>query len=329
MAKETIVGINCSHGRLSLAFMKNGAIKKTVVADVPENVMQHGEILSDNLYAALIRGTMKENGINAKKAAYVFSSANIFVRNLTLPKMDEDKIKLSIPFEFRDFIQGELKDFIFDYAWRPPLPGEEDDGMNVNLMAVAIPRSIVEQIAEILKSAGLKLVKAVPDICVFENLLLAQKAQEDQLKERCFLDIGGSTSRMIIFKNGRYKLNHMIDIGERRIVQMIADEMNVDMHIAKTYLAENYNDCQAFPTCVSAYKDISLEVLKGLNFYEISDMSARLNDVVICGGGAMTDPLVELLKERITMNVITMKEFLNDKKDDINITAEAVGILMR
>ncbi len=82
--------------------------------------------------------------------------------------------------------------------------------------------------------------------------------------------------------------------------------------------------------CTNAYKDISIEVLKGLNFYEISDMSARLNDVVLCGGGAKIGPLVDILKERIAMNVLTMEEFVNMPKiDDISITSEAVGILLR
>ena len=103
------------------------------------------------------------------------------------------------------------------------------------------------------------------------------------------------------------------------------------MHIAKTYLAQNYQDCCSLPSCVNCYKDISIEILKGLNFYEISDMSARLNDIVICGGGAMIDPLVRILKERITMNVKTMGEMFEDRGygEDVCVTAEAIGILLK
>ncbi len=330
MAKDTMVGINCSHGRLSLVYMRSGVIKKSVWVDVPENVVEHGEILSANLFSALISDTMRQNGIKTKKCAYVFPSTNIFVRNLTVPRMSEEQIRYNIPFEFRDFIQGELKDFVFDYAYRPPLPGEEDDGMTIKLLAVAIRRSRLEEIQDILKMSGLKLAKAVPDICAFENMLNSIADAEERRKERCFIDIGNSTSRMLIYKNGRYKLTHMVDIGERRIVGAIADEFNVDMHIAKTYLMQNYQDCCSLPACVNCYKDISIEILKGLNFYEISDMSARLNDVVLCGGGAMIEPLVAILKERIMMNVKTTDEFFADRAYDknVNITIDALGVLL-
>ncbi len=330
MARDTIVGINCSHGRMSMVYMKGGSVKKMAWTDMPDNVIEHGELISGNLLAAHLKESMKANRISAKRAAYVFSSTNIFVRSLTVPKMSEEQVRYNIPFEFRDFIQGELKDFIFDYAYRPPLPDEEDDGLTINLLAVAIRRSILEEMQSVLRLAGLKLVKAVPDICVFENLLNSLPDMTERMRERCFIDIGNSTSRMIIYKNARYKLTHMIDIGERRIVQAIADEMNVDMHIAKTYLEQNYEDCTTMQPCVNIYKDISIEVLKGLNFYEISDMSARLNDVVICGGGAMIKPLVEMLKERIMMNVKTLDELFEDKNYDenVNVTAEALGVLL-
>ncbi|MBQ7677068.1 MAG: pilus assembly protein PilM [Lachnospiraceae bacterium] len=330
MAKDTMVGISCSHGRLTLAYMRGGVIKKCVWADIPENVIEHGELISGNLLAALIKETMRANGISAKKAAFVFSSSNIFVRNLIVPKMSEEQIRYNIPFEFRDFIQGELKDFIFDYAWRPPLPDEEDDGTTVKLLAVAMKRSLLGEITAVLKLAGLKLVRAIPDICAFESLLKLLPTDEERMKERCFFDIGNSSSRMLIYKNGRYKLTHMVDMGERRIVQVIADEMNVDMHIAKTYLVQNYEQCGELPACVNCYKDISVEVLKGLNFYEISDMSARLSDVVLCGGGAMIKPLVEMLKKRIMMNVNLMGELFPEKdvSDNISITGVAVGALL-
>ena len=59
-------------------------------------------------------------------------------------------------------------------------------------------------------------------------------------------------------------------------------------------------------------------------------MSARLNDVVLCGGGAMIEPLVAILKERIMMNVKTTDEFFADRAYDknVNITIDALGVLL-
>ena len=135
---------------------------------------------------------------------------------------------------------------------------------------------------------------------------------------------------MMIFKNGEYSLSHQIDVGINRAITVIADEMAVDMHLAATYLQTNHNDCNKKIPVVNTFKDISLEVLKGLNYYEMSDMTSKLGDVILCGAGALVEPLVEILKERIDKNVYTMDEFLSEYSSDkeINVTYTSVGVLL-
>lgn len=328
---NNILGLYCGQGRLSLTLAKGGEVKKSIWVNVPDNIMEGTEIKSENLFAALLKETIKQNGMSCKNVAFAITSDDVFIRNITIPRMTPDQIRINIPFEFRDFIHGELKEYIFDYAY---LPGR--DGMNeatgeptMNLVAAAIPSESLESISRMMKKAGLRLVKAAPSIFGYESLLKLLPSADEREKERCFMNIGYDDTRMLIYKNGKYKLTHMIDIGEYKIVQVLADEMNVDMHLAKTYLETNYENCQQLQAVRNTYKDISLEILKGINFYEVSDMTARLGDIVLCGGGAMITPLVALLKERITMNVCTMDELFNIRNfgPAFNITALSYGIV--
>lgn len=107
--------------------------------------------------------------------------------------------------------------------------------------------------------------------------------------------------------------------------------MNVDMHIARTYLETNYENCVDLQPLVNVYKDISLEILKGLNFYEVSDMSARLADVTLYGGGSLIPPLVQILKDRLSMNVVTMEEMLPEWSKgewELNLVAGSLGLAL-
>ena len=117
-------------------------------------------------------------------------------------------------------------------------------------------------------------------------------------------------------------MSHFIDIGENKIIQSIADDLNIDVNLAETYLRSNYQNCQDCRGAVNAYKDISLEIIKGLNYYDMSDMTSKLKDVVLCGPGSMTEPLVSLLKERIDRAVYTVQEMLPGGSDDkgLNVT---------
>ncbi len=331
MAKlDGVLGIYAAHGRLAIAMTKGKSVK-TAWVDIPSNIVQDGEVLSKNLFAQFLKDTIKENKFKSKKAAFVLSSDHVLMRNIFMPKMTEDQIRNNIPFEFRDFIKGELKEYLFDYAWRPgsDAASGEDADERIELTAAAIPVEHFNNLTEILQLSGLKIVKAVPDLCVIENLLTLFDNEEDRLKERCFLDIGNRNTRMQIYKDGKYKLSHLIDIGETYIVQTIADVKNVDMELARTYMRTNYEDCLLLPEVVNSYKDISLEIMKGFNYYEMSDMSSRLNDVVLYGSGAMIEPLVDLLKERLGKQVSTMSELFPqfNPNGDLNITTDAIGIL--
>ena len=326
---EGVVGIYAAHGRLALAMFK-GKDLKTAWVDIPDNIYKSGEIVSKNLFAEFIKDKLKYNSFRSKKVALVIGSDKVLIRNLKVPRMNEEQLYFNLPYEFKDFIKGELKDHVFDYAYRPPLPdSNENEEEGINILGVAMQAEFYHDISDVFQMAGLKMVKAVPEVCVIESILQQYPTDEERNKERCFLDIGNKTVRMMVFKDGRYKLAHIIDIGEVHVIQAIADDKNVDMELARTYLRTNYEDCGRSEAAMNAYRDISVEILKGFNFYEMSDMSSRLKDVVLYGSGAMIDPLVELLKERISMDVLTLSETFPEynKNGDLNIVADSVAIL--
>ena len=325
---DNVLGIYAAHRRLSIS-MNNGKEIKSVWVDIPEDIVKRGEIISKSLFTSFLKETLKEHGFKAKKAAFVIGSDQVFIRNVKMPMMNDEQLRYNLPFEFRDSINGELKDYLYDYAYRPSeTPEEGADAKTAELLAVAIPKEYYNSISEIVQMAGIKLIKAVPEVCVLESYLKKLETEEDRNAERCFLDIGHTGVRFQIFKNGRFKLAQLIDIGEDHIVRAIADDMNVDFELAQTYVRTQYEDCGSREAAVNAYKDISVEVLKGFNYYEMSDMSSRLNEVVLYGSGAMIDPLANMLKERIDKHVVTMNElFPQYNKDNmLNITAASIGV---
>ena len=327
--KQAVLGISVTHGRLAMTLMRGGVVRKSYWEELPDNIVEGNKIISHHLFAEFLKEQIKDKEIKCKNAAYVIADSEIFVRKITTPRLSDEQIRYNIPFEFKDFIQGELNQYVYDYVKRIDEKGGEESN-SISLLAYAVPLDLITGLRETLKLAGLKLVKALPETSVYEALLNALGVEEEVKKERCFMDIGRRNIRMMVFKNGEFKLSQMLDIGEDNVINAIADELNVDSHLAVTYLRNRYNDCDKLPAAVNAYKDISIEILKGLNFYETSDMTARLNDVVLCGTGAMTEPLVEMLKTRIDKNVQTMDELFPkySKQKEINVTYGSVGIIL-
>ncbi len=326
--KETIVGISVNHGNMAISILKAGQVIQTFWEEVPENIVDGAKIISSVLFAEFLQDKLKAKGIKLKKAAYTIADEDIFIKNISIPKMTDEQLKYNVPYEFSDYIHGELKDYIFDFIKRDAT--EEVAAEQMRLLAYAVPAQTIANLQQILQMAGLKLVKVLPETVAYEALLDTVKHENEERTSKCFLDIGRRNIRMMIFKNGEFALSHQIDTGENHAINVIADELGVDSHLANTYLRTNHNDCNRMTPVVNAFKDMSLEILKGLNYYEMSDMTSKLSEVILCGTGALTEPLVEILKERIDKNVYTMDEFLSEccSEKDINVTYTSVGTLL-
>ena len=115
MAK-TILGIDIGQDQLKLALVKGRRVLKTASVEMPENLLRQGRITSRETMSELIRSTMKTNGIRANQAAFVLPNETVYIKNVDIPEMTVDQLEYNLPFEFNDYITGELRDYVFDYA---------------------------------------------------------------------------------------------------------------------------------------------------------------------------------------------------------------------
>ena len=167
--KDGILGIDVRHGKLSLSIMRGGKIYKSAWTDVPGNIVDDYKILSENLFAEFLKEKLKENRIKAKKAVFVISDTDLVIRSFNMPEMPDDQLKLNVPYEFSDYISGDMKDYIFDFMRRDSKGQEGSD--NANLIAYAVPVEYIRKIGNALRLAGLKLERAVPETLVYETLI--------------------------------------------------------------------------------------------------------------------------------------------------------------
>ena len=334
MAKSCL-GIDIGKDQLKLVLMKGETIQKTASVQMPEGLLKEGRIVSVETTGELIRKTMRENKIRCKEAAVVVSSGICFLRNVTMPEMTPDQLVYNLPYEFRDYITDELKKYTFDYSWgsgEAPLKAkklkktrkkknEEKDENSENeegserkemeLLAAAAPMEDIEDIRLMARKAGLKLTFAAPEVSACENLLHYKlKDEQDKEKEYGILDLGSTSSRLLIFKGDRHQVTRVIEWGMEQVEELLADYFHIDIHLAHTWLLANHEDCVNSDVCRDAFAQISVELMRALNFYQFSNPDSRLEDIWICGGGASIEAMRQSLKESLDVNIHDAGELL-------------------
>ncbi len=327
MSKK-ILGIDLGHDTLKLALVNGRSVEKVAMVPIPLNLIQDNRVVSEESMGELLKYAMKENGIRCSQAAFVLQNENVFSRTIRMPQMTADQLKVNLPYEFSDFITEEPQKYVYDYAMLPDdvrPEGEEEESEGMSLMAVAVQKDHLESVGRILKRAGLKMVKAAPTMSAFISLI---RGNGDPDKEYCVLDLGHKAIRMHIFKGERYEVTRTLDVGLSILDDVISENLNVDVHLAHTYLISDYEGCQKSDYCMSAYDNIATELARALNFYRFSNPDSELTDVYLVGGGTQNEPLVEVIRQSLDLNIIHARELLFKSMNKQGYTSyvQAIGI---
>lgn len=332
MAKSCL-GIDIGKDQMKLVLMKGENIVKTASVQMPEGLLKDGRIVSVETTGELIRKTMKENKIRCKEAAVVVSSGICFLRNVTMPEMTAEQLVYNLPYEFRDYITDELKKYVFDYSWgsgeempkgkklkkaskkkkKEEKPEEEENQKRneMELLAAAVPLEVMEDLRLMTRKAGLKLTFAAPEVSACENLLHYKlRNEQDKDKEYGILDLGSTSSRLFIFKGDRHQVTRVIERGMEQVEELLADNFHIDIHLAHTWLLANHEDCIHSEVCQDAFSQISVELMRALNFYQFSNPESRLEDIYICGGGASIATMRQSLEENLDVKIHEAGELL-------------------
>ena len=333
MAK-TILGIDIGHDQLKLALVRGHRVLKTVAADMPENLLRENRITSRESMADLLRTTMKQNRVHANSAAFVLPNESVFIKNVDIPPMTVEQLEYNLPFEFNDYITGERKDYVFDYAVvsQPGERAEDEEGEpTMELLAVGAHRSLLEDARDTLRKAGLRLVRTAPALCSYISLIRSQKDLLAGLGEEYgILDLGYEAIRMYMFRGDRHVATRVLEVGMSRLDDVLADLYGVDVHLAHTYLMSNFENCQDREECHAAYESIAVELMRAMNFYRFSNPNSVLSDLWGCGGGAVIQPLTQIIGEMLDIQLHPASELVpgGESIEACNSFAQAIGIAL-
>ncbi len=337
MAK-TIMGVDIGHDQLKLALVRGRQVIKTASAPMPENLLKEGRIASRESMGELIKTTMKSGGIRAGRAAVALPNHVVFVKNVEMPLMSIEQLEYNLPFEFNDYITGELKDYVFDYAVvsDPNAASGEGEGgeavaPSLELMAVGTLRAVLEDCKESLRKSGQKMVLSAPAISAYISLI---RALGDKLSlmtdEYCVLDLGFESIRMYMFKGDRHVATRVLEMGMSNLDSVLADLYGVDVHLAHTYLMSNFENCQQREECMNAYSNIAVELMRALNFYRFSNPDSTLEHMWLCGGGAVIQPLAETIGDMLNIQLHEASELVpgGENVPECNTYIQAIGIAL-
>jgi type IV pilus assembly protein PilM len=310
-----LLGMEFGSSRLKIAEVRDHKVVRFAAAEMPDNIVRNGEVVSMDGLSDFIQEVMKEQKFSGKKVCLSVPDAETIIRRLQFPLMTEAQLKVNLPFEFHDFISGEKDDYLFDSAMIGIESDESGKDTGMDLLGVAVRKQKMLDYQTMFRRIGLKLVKAAPASLAIGSLV-NQLIPDTKNKDFAVLDLGYHTSDILMFSDGVYDTKRSYEIGCETMAQRIAEQMNCDIHIATLHMQQNTDGILNSEAVSDVSGEIAVNVMRAVNYYTYEKRDNTLETLYVAGGGAWIEPLVKQISDTVPLKVVLLSTAKNDMVPD-------------
>ncbi|OGZ72430.1 MAG: hypothetical protein A2908_03275 [Candidatus Staskawiczbacteria bacterium RIFCSPLOWO2_01_FULL_38_12b] len=316
--EKEVFGLDISDQSLKIVSLKKRSGGFSLASfneiEIDSGVIEKGIIQDEEALVKIIKALYKNTKGERIRTKYVIASLpeeRSFLQVIQMPKMEEKELKSAVFFEAENYIPLPITEVYLDFQTIDPI---KDHFNHLDVLIAATPKKIVNSYVSCLKKAGL-----VPVALEVESQAIARSLikKETSISPVIIIDIGKTSAIFIVFAGHSIQFTCSIPISSLQLTSAIAKSLAIDPEKAerikiKYDLAsreENARSKKIFEAMLPILEELVVQVKKYSNFYqdhsshEHLPSNHRIENVLICGGGANLKGLPEFLSEKLQIPV--------------------------
>lgn len=253
-------------------------------------------------------------GFHGKDIVSCLPAGIVHYKNLRLPKMPADELASAVTWEADERLSLKKQKVITQFYDAGEVRQGEDLREEVILMAA--PAAFIEAHIESLNGCGLQVsaLDAIPGALARVMLIGEQDHIPEKAVTRVAIDIGWSSSKVLILHGRRIVFFKLLDIGGRHLDQAVAEHLGVPENEARDVRRRQEQpgpaeDPEANPaaddrvqrTLMEAMRPLASELAREiglcLRYYSVTFRGPRPEHATLLGGEVGQGPLLTLLSE--------------------------------
>ncbi len=286
-------------------------IKGFASFDIPAGSMDDGEIIDKERLAATIKSALERTKkINTNKIICSLPESKAFIRIITIPDMTEKEAHEAVKWEMEANLPLPLSETYFDWQFL-----ESKDAGKQLVLTAAVSKRVVDDWMEVLSSAGLSVYGLEIESIATIRSLIPNDSQETSL----IVDIGARRTSFIISEGSVPYFTSSIPFSSEGINDAIGKGLNLDPEESEKSKIDNGIANQdganpIFNAVAPLMENLVMEIIKTMDFYgDMSQKTAGINKIILCGGGSNLKGLPDFLNRRIGKEVIMGDPWVNLK----------------
>ncbi len=207
---------------------KNPNVYKCFAIPTPEDATDDGQIVDPEGFGQILKQSLVENGIKAKKVVYTITSSKIANREVVVPKVKDKSLAPLVNAKAVEYFPVDMSQYHLAYTKLDEV--DEEGRKQLKMLVLAAPKELLESYYALSKSAGLSV----------EALDYAGNSIMPVIKA----DVGGDVT-LVIKVDEDSSLLTVIDAGKialQRNITYGADSAAEEVVAADTLGATTYDD---------------------------------------------------------------------------------------
>lgn len=302
-------------------------------------IISDGIINDKEMLISAIQEISKKLGIKGSDVVLgIAGHSSVIIKKITIPQMTEDELDLSIKYEAEQYVPFDINDVDIDFQILGP--NSETEGQ-MDVILIAAKKAVVREYCDVVRQAGLN--PAIVDAAAFALSNMYEINYEATEKSIALINIGASITNINILQNKIPLFTRDIAIGGNHYTEILEKGFGISREDAERLKLgrsiEGIDPVDVHVAINSASEEIVAEIYRSFEFFKSSVSDEDITKIMLSGGSALIRGLLDMMKERLGIDVEAIDPFRKIKisekldttliKDAAPMAAVVVGLALR
>jgi type IV pilus assembly protein PilM len=309
---KTRIGLDIGSTAVRAAELTEGSppsVLRAAQVPLPPGAVENGEVRNVEAVSEALRELWSRGGFKSRKVWMGVGNQRVVVREIALPAMPEKELRSSLGFQVQEFIPMPVDEAVLDYHLIEEI--EIEGRPMLRLLLVAAQKAMVDTL--VAAAIGAKLEPMGLDLVPFAMVRSVGATGAGMELEttggEAVVDVGAHVTNIVVHAAGETRFVRILPSGGRDITVAIARGLSVEDEVAERLKrGEKVEGVDATPEqaheiAMQRATQFVDEIRSSLEFYTAQTQGARIERLLISGGGSKLDGFIDILRQRIPVTV--------------------------
>ncbi len=298
---SNLIGLDIGTTGIRLVQVRGGPGAKLVTyaaTSVDPKMVQSDSEADKQQIATIVKKLVADSKATSRRVVAGIPTAKVFASVISLPKMSNQEVDKAIQYQAEQHVPMALDQVKLDWM----LAGDSADGKQQEVLLVATPQTLAERYLSLLEAAGLDVEALEPDALALVRSMLAGT------ETAVALDVGGTSTDLVIVAGGQPKLIRSLPVGGETFVRAAMQNLNLEADQAMQFvykfgLAQSKFEGQVNRAIKASVDNLVSELDKSIKFFQTRYKDINVEKIVLTGKASVVPELPVYIANGVNLPV--------------------------